>query len=77
MLKCCCTFVSEADVTVIASIFPIKFGVYPLVIITNFSLFDGGILFDLIRFYGMSTIVGYLMPNPIFTYIYIYIYIYL
>ena len=29
------------------------------------------------RFYGISTIVGYLMPNPVDTYIiYIYIYIY-
>ena len=24
---------------------------------------------DLVWFYGISTIVGYLMPNPLFTYI--------
>ena len=29
------------------------------------------IRFDLIRYYGISTIVGYLMPNPLNTYIYI------
>ena len=26
------------------------------------------ISFDLVGFYGISTIVGYLMPNPIYTY---------
>ena len=26
------------------------------------------IWFDLIWFYGISTIVGYLMPNPVYTY---------
>ena len=26
----------------------------------------------LFGFYGISTIVGYLMPNPVYTYIYIY-----
>ena len=25
--------------------------------------------FGLIRFYGISTLVGYLMPNPLYTYI--------
>ena len=34
-------------------------------------------LFGLLGFYGISTIVGYLMPNPLYTYIYIYIYIYI
>ena len=24
--------------------------------------------FGLVRFYGISTIVGYLMPNPLYTY---------
>ena len=33
--------------------------------------------FDFICFYGIPTIVGYLMPNPANTYIYIYIYIYI
>ena len=28
--------------------------------------------FDLVGFYGISTIVGYLMPNPLYIYIYIY-----
>ena len=32
--------------------------------------------FGWVRFYGISTIVGYLMPNLLYTYIYIYIYIY-
>ena len=27
------------------------------------------ILFGLVRFYGMSSIVGYLMPNPVYLYI--------
>ena len=27
------------------------------------------ILFALVEFYGISTIVGYLMPNPLYTYI--------
>ena len=26
-------------------------------------------VFDLVWFYGISTIVGYLMPNPFYTYI--------
>ena len=26
-------------------------------------------IYDLVWFYGISTIVGYLMPNPIYTYI--------
>ena len=26
--------------------------------------------FGLVRFYGISTIVGYLMPNPLYTYIF-------
>ena len=25
--------------------------------------------YDLVRFYGISTIVGYLMPDPLYTYI--------
>ena len=35
------------------------------------------ISFGLVRFYGMSTIVGYLMPNLVYIYIYIYICIYI
>ena len=30
--------------------------------------------FGLVGFYGISTIVGYLMPNHLYAYIYIYIY---
>ena len=30
-------------------------------------------IYDLVGFYGISTIVGYLMPNPLYTYI-LYIY---
>ena len=30
--------------------------------------------FGLVGFYGILTIVGYLMPNPVYIYIYIYIY---
>ena len=26
-------------------------------------------IYDLVGFYGISTIVGYLMPNPLYTYI--------
>ena len=26
-------------------------------------------IYDLVWFYGISTIVGYLMPNPLYTYI--------
>ena len=33
------------------------------------------IIFWLDVFYGISTLVGYLMPNPVYIYIYIYIYI--
>ena len=33
--------------------------------------------FGLVGFYGISTIVGYLMSNPVFTCIYIYTYIYI
>ena len=33
-------------------------------------------VFGLVLFYGISTILGYLMPNPVHIYIYIYIYIY-
>ena len=33
------------------------------------------IVFGLVGFYGISTIVGYLITNPIYIYIYIYIYI--
>ena len=32
--------------------------------------------FSLVEFYGISTIAGYLMLNPLYIYIYIYIYIY-
>ena len=35
------------------------------------------IWFGLVGFSVISTIVGYLMPNPLLTYIYIYIYIYI
>ena len=31
----------------------------------------------LVWFYGISTVVGYLKPNPVYIYIYIYIYIYM
>ena len=34
-------------------------------------------IYDLVGFYRISTIVGYLMPNALFIYIYIYIYIYI
>ena len=26
-------------------------------------------IYDLVWFYGISTIIGYLMPNPLYTYI--------
>ena len=26
-------------------------------------------IYDLVGFYGVSTLVGYLMPNPLYTYI--------
>ena len=35
------------------------------------------IWFGLVWFYGILTIVRYLMPDPIYAYIYIYIYIYI
>ena len=28
-----------------------------------------GIFPSLVKFYGISTVVGYLMPNPVYTYI--------
>ena len=31
----------------------------------------------MVGFYGISTIVDYIMPNSLYTYIYIYIYIYM
>ena len=31
-------------------------------------------IYVLVGFYGISTIVGYLIPNPLYIYIYIYIY---
>ena len=34
-----------------------------------FYIYIKYICFDLVGFYGISTIVGYLMPNPVFTYI--------
>ena len=34
------------------------------------------IAIGLVWFYGISTIVSYLKPNPLYIYIYIYIYIY-
>ena len=33
--------------------------------------------FGLVGFYGISTIIGYLMPNPLYIHTYIYIYIYI
>ena len=40
------------------------------------AFFHGGLFFlhqsvgfGLVRFYGMSTIAGYLIPNPLYTYI--------
>ena len=36
---------------------------------TNILKYIKYILFGFIGFYGMSTIVGYLMPNPLYTYI--------
>ena len=33
------------------------------------SRFPFLVWFGLVRFYGISTIVGYLMPNPLYTYI--------
>ena len=33
-------------------------------------------LFGKFEFYCIPTIVGYLLPKPVYTYIYIYIYIY-
>ena len=30
------------------------------------------IWFGLVWFYGISTIVGYLMPNPLYTYVYVF-----
>ena len=36
---------------------------------TNFENEFLLIQFDLVGFYGISTIVGYLMPNPVYTYI--------
>ena len=37
--------------------------------ISNIVFFMWATLFPLVCFFGPSTIVGYLMPNPIFTYI--------
>ena len=33
------------------------------------SIIKNSVLFSLVWFYGISTIVGYLMPNPLYTYI--------
>ena len=33
--------------------------------------------FDLVKFYGISIIVGYLMPNPFYTHTHTHIYIYI
>ena len=32
------------------------------------------IVYGLVGCYGISTVVGHLMPNPVYIYIYIYIY---
>ena len=46
--------------------------------INSYSLFDAKpyiyiyiyiYIYNLVRFYGILTTVGYLMPNPVFTYI--------
>ena len=31
--------------------------------------YDAKTLVSLVRFYGISTVIGYLMPNPLYTYI--------
>ena len=40
-----------------------------LIICCSFYLFLFQCVFCLVWFYGISTIVGYLMPNPLYTYI--------
>ena len=42
----------------------------------QFPLSINYIWLDLVRVYGISTLVGYLIPNPVHIYIYIYIYTY-
>ena len=37
--------------------------------ILQFQDWSFTIIFGLVGFYGISTIVGYLMPNPLYTYI--------
>ena len=36
------------------------------------SRFHVFMIIFLVRFYGIATLVGYLMPNPVYTYILIY-----
>ena len=36
---------------------------------TKFFHWVGNYSVGLVKFYGISTIVGYLMPNPVYTYI--------
>ena len=43
---------------------------------SHFYIYIKYIQFGLVVFYGILTLVGYLMPNPDNIYIYIYIYIY-
>ena len=55
----------------------IKFGLYTLPkgnkkwisILHRDERFRKGFTFGWVGFYGISTIVGYLMPNPLYTYI--------
>ena len=42
---------------------------------SSLDMYTKYIRFSLVWFYSISTIVGYLMPNPLYIYIYIYIYI--
>ena len=41
----------------------------PYIFNENWQIVDGLVWFGLVGFYGISIIVGYLMPNPVFTYI--------
>ena len=36
---------------------------------SSLDIYIKNIWFGLVGFYGISTIVGYLMPNPLYTYI--------
>ena len=44
---------------------------------SSLYIYIENIWFGLVGFYGIPTIVGYLVPNPLYIYIYIYIYIYM